>query len=429
MEYKRSSDLFKQAQVYLPGGVNSPVRAFKNVNADPLFIKKANGAYLFDEDENQLIDYVNSWGPMLYGHAFPPVINAVIERAKMGTSFGAPTEIENQLAQLAVSIIPGVEKIRFVNSGTEACMSAIRLARGFTKRRKIIKFLGCYHGHADSFLVGAGSGLSTLGLTASGGVPQGASADTLLASYNNIESVQELFERNKNDIAAVIVEPVAGNMGCVPPDGSFLIELRRLCSEYRALLIFDEVMTGFRLARGGAQEYFGVMADIVVLGKIIGGGMPVGAFAGKKVVMDLLAPIGPVYQAGTLSGNPVAMAAGFEMLKALSEDSEIYRSLEQKGRYLEKGISSVLQKAEVDFSINRVGSMMSVFFTKEKVVDFNTAQPSANLMFSRFFNGMLKRGIYIPPSAYESWFLSDALSYPDIDRTIDAVEETMNLYS
>ncbi|QBQ40315.1 glutamate-1-semialdehyde-2,1-aminomutase [Sphingobacterium psychroaquaticum] len=428
MHYTRSSELFRHAQCYIPGGVNSPVRAFKNVDAVPVFIKRAKGAYLYDEDGNEYIDYVNSWGPMLYGHAFPPVIQAIIDKAKLGTSFGAPTTMESQIAQLAVSMVPGIEKIRFVNSGTEAAMSAVRLARGYVGKRKIIKFAGCYHGHADGFLIAGGSGLSTLGIASSAGVTESATVDTLLASYNDLESVRSLFRKFKGEIAAVIVEPVAGNMGCVPPDNGFLKGLRNICTHYEALLIFDEVMTGFRLAKGGAQEYFKVLADIVVFGKIVGGGLPVGAFAAKSDIMNELAPVGAVYQAGTLSGNPLAMAAGYEMLRAITEDGTVYERLERKGQYLEDGMTALFRKYNIDFTINRAGSMCSIFFCRGKITNFETAHAAANDMFTRFFNGMLKNGIYLPPSSYETWFLSDALSFNDLDRTLEAVDLTIRQF-
>lgn len=424
MLYKRSSELFVEANKVIPGGVNSPVRAFKGVGGTPIFAKEAKGAYLYDEDGNRLIDYINSWGPMILGHAYEPVVNAVIEKAKKGTSFGMPTELETQIAQLAVSMVPNIDKIRFVNSGTEACMSAIRLARGYTKRDKIIKFSGCYHGHSDSFLIAAGSGLSTFGVPNSPGVTQGTAKDTLLASYNDIENVKALFEANKNEIAAIIIEPVAGNMGCIPPAKGFLEALRAVCAENGALLIFDEVMTGFRLAKGGAQELYGIQADIVCFGKVIGGGLPVGAFAAREEIMNYLAPLGPVYQAGTLSGNPLAMAAGLEMLKALNADANVFKRLEEKTAYLEKGIRQVLTEEGVVFTINRVGSMISVHFDANPVYDFVTAKNGDNETFKKFFHGLLNRGIYIAPSAYETWFITDALTYEDLDFTINAIAET-----
>ena len=424
MLYKRSSELFVEANKVIPGGVNSPVRAFKGVGGTPIFVKEAKGAYLYDEDGNRLIDYINSWGPMILGHAYEPVVNAVIEKAKKGTSFGMPTELETQIAQLAVSMVPNIDKIRFVNSGTEACMSAIRLARGYTKRDKIIKFSGCYHGHSDSFLIAAGSGLSTFGVPNSPGVTEGTAKDTLLAAYNDLENVNALFEANKGEIAAIIVEPVAGNMGCIPPKDGFLQGLREVCSANGALLIFDEVMTGFRLAKGGVQELYGIQADIVCFGKVIGGGLPVGAFAAREEIMNFLAPLGPVYQAGTLSGNPLAMAAGLEMLKALNADSEIFTRLEEKTAYLENGIRKVLTDASVVFTINRVGSMISVHFDANPVYDFATAKNGDNDTFKKFFHGLLKRGVYIAPSAYETWFITDALTYEDLDFTINAIAET-----
>jgi len=423
MLYQRSSQLFAEAEKVIPGGVNSPVRAFKGVGGTPIFVKSAKGAYLFDEDGNKLIDYINSWGPMILGHAFEPVVNAVIERAKLGTSFGMPTALETEIATLAVAMVPNIDKIRFVNSGTEACMSAIRLARGFTSRDKIIKFAGCYHGHSDSFLIQAGSGGMTFGTPNSPGVTQGTAKDTLLAKYNDLDSVKELFESNKNEIAAIIIEPVAGNMGCIPPKDGFLQALRNLCDENSTLLIFDEVMTGFRLAKGGAQELFGIKADIVAFGKVIGGGLPVGAFAARNEIMNYLAPVGPVYQAGTLSGNPLAMAAGLEMLKALNAEPAIFERLEQKTAYLEKGIREKLIANNVKFTINRVGSMISVHFEESAVTDLQTASKGDNEYFKKFFHGLLQEGVYIAPSAYETWFITDALTYEDLDFTVNAVDK------
>lgn len=423
MLYKRSSQLFADAEKVIPGGVNSPVRAFKGVGGTPIFVKSAKGAYLYDEDGNKLIDYINSWGPMILGHAYQPVIDSITERAKLGTSFGMPTELETKIAELAVSMVPNIDKIRFVNSGTEACMSAIRLARGYTKRDKIIKFAGCYHGHSDSFLIQAGSGASTFGTPNSPGVTQGTAKDTLLANYNDVENVKALFEANKNEIAAVIVEPVAGNMGCVPPINGFLEGLRDLCSQNGALLIFDEVMTGFRLAKGGVQELFNIKADIVCFGKVIGGGLPVGAFAARNEIMNYLAPLGPVYQAGTLSGNPLAMAAGLAMLESLNNDSKIFERLEEKTAYLEQGIRKVLTNNNVEFTINRVGSMISVHFDENPVIDFETAKKGDNEAFKKFFHGLLNEGVYIAPSAYETWFITDALSYEDLDFTISAIDK------
>lgn len=423
MTYQRSSQLFVEAEQVIPGGVNSPVRAFKSVGGTPIFIKEAQGAYLYDEDGNKYIDYINSWGPMLLGHAFEPVVNAVIEKTKSGTSFGTPTAIETEIAKLAVELVPNIDKIRFVNSGTEACMSAIRLARGFTGKEKFIKFRGCYHGHSDSFLISAGSGLSTFGIPSSPGVTNGTAKDTLLADYNDIASVQKLFDEHKNEIAAIIIEPVAGNMGCVPPVNDFLQKLRTICDENNVLLIFDEVMTGFRLAKGGAQELFNVNADIVCFGKVIGGGLPVGAFAGRNEIMNYLSPVGPVYQAGTLSGNPLAMAAGLEMLKQIKNDSELFNRLEEKTSYLEQGLRKVLSDNQKTFKINRVGSMISVFFCENEVENFSDAQKADTPEFKKFFHDLLKKGIYIAPSSYETWFITDALTYEDLEETIEAVKE------
>ena len=423
MIYQRSSQLFAEAEKVIPGGVNSPVRAFKGVGGTPIFAKSAKGAYLYDEDDNRLIDYINSWGPMILGHAFQPVVDAIIEKAKKGTSFGMPTELETKIAELAVSMVPNIDKIRFVNSGTEACMSAIRLARGYSNRDKIIKFAGCYHGHSDSFLIQAGSGASTFGTPNSPGVTQGTAKDTLLANYNDIENVKALFEANKNEIAAIIIEPVAGNMGCVPTIPGFLQSLRQLCDENNTLLIFDEVMTGFRLAKGGVQELYNVKADIVCFGKVIGGGLPVGAFAASNEIMNCLSPIGPVYQAGTLSGNPLAMAAGYAMLQTLNNDADIFKRLEAKTAYLHKGIEKVLTANNVVFTINRVGSMISVHFDANPVVDFQTAKNGDNETFKKFFHGLLHEGVYIAPSAYETWFITDALTYEDLDFTIEAINK------
>ena len=428
MLYKRSSQLFAEAEKVIPGGVNSPVRAFKAVGGTPIFVKSAKGAYLYDEDGNKLIDYINSWGPMVLGHAYQPVVDAVIEKAKLGTSFGMPTELETEIAALAVSMVPNIDKIRFVNSGTEACMSAIRLARGFTKRDKIIKFAGCYHGHSDSFLIQAGSGAVTFGSPNSPGVTQGTAKDTLLAKYNDLENVKTLIDANKGEIAAIIIEAVAGNMGCIPPAKGFLEGLRELCTANGILLIFDEVVTGFRLARGGVQELYGIDADIVTFGKVIGGGLPVGAFAAREEIMNYLAPLGPVYQAGTLSGNPLAMAAGLAMLKALDSDREIFTRLEEKTAYLEAGINRVLKANNVVFTINRVGSMISVHFDADPVTDFQTAAKGDNETFKKFFHGLLQEGVYIAPSAYETWFITDALTYEDLDFTINAIDKVSKTF-
>ncbi|PKP40427.1 MAG: glutamate-1-semialdehyde-2,1-aminomutase, partial [Bacteroidetes bacterium HGW-Bacteroidetes-13] len=384
MTYTRSSALFSEAQQYIPGGVNSPVRAFKSVGGNPIFFKKAKGAYLIDEDNNTYIDYINSWGPMILGHAHPKVVEAIKKQAELGTSFGAPTAIETDIAALAIRMVGNIDLIRFVNSGTEACMSAVRLARGFTQKDKIIKFAGCYHGHSDSFLIQAGSGAVTFGSPNSPGVTQGTAKDTLLAKYNDLDSVQQLVDANQGEIAAIIIEPVAGNMGCVPPQAGFLEGLRQICDAQGILLIFDEVMTGFRLAKGGAQELLKVQADIVTYGKVIGGGLPVGAFAARKEIMEKLSPIGPVYQAGTLSGNPIAMAAGLTMLQTLNADAELYTRLEAKGAYLENGIAETLHRKGVTHNINRVGSMISVHFSETPVTDFETAALGNNDTFKKF---------------------------------------------
>ena len=423
MIYQRSSALFAEAKKYIPGGVNSPVRAFKAVGGDPIFVKKAKGAYLYDEDGNKLIDYIASWGPLILGHAYEPVIKAVVEKAQNGTSFGMPTEIETELAKLAISMVPNMDKIRFVNSGTEACMSAVRLARGYTGKDKIIKFAGCYHGHSDSFLIQAGSGAVTFGSPNSPGVTQGTAKDTLLAAYNDLAGVKELVQANKGELAAIIIEPIAGNMGCIVPTDEFIKGLRKICTQENILLIFDEVMTGFRLGKGGAQEALNIKADIVTYGKVIGGGLPVGAFAARTEIMDYLAPDGPVYQAGTLSGNPLAMSAGLAMLTELNNAPEVFKSLAEKTAYLHKGIGEVLTEKNVPHQINRFGSMISVHFTDEPVVDFESSAKSDNDTFKKYFHGMLERGIYLPPSAFESYFLNDALSYEDLDATINALKE------
>ena len=425
MRYQRSSALFRAAYEVLPGGVNSPVRAFKAVGGTPVFVKEASGAYFTDEDGNQFVDFIASWGPLLFGHAFEPVLEAVIERTRKGTSFGMPTALETELAELVVSMVPNIDKVRFVNSGTEACMSAIRLARGYTGRDKIIKFAGCYHGHADAFLIQAGSGAVTFGSPNSPGVTAGTARDTLLARYNDLESVEALVKANPGAIAAIILEPVAGNMGCIPPEPGFLEGLRDLCTRQGILLIFDEVMTGFRLARGGAQEVLGIQADMVAFGKVIGGGLPVGAFAASKEIMRHLAPEGPVYQAGTLSGNPLAMGAGLAMLQAIDGDPEVFTRLEDKTAYLHKGLEASLEKADIPYRINRFGSMISVHFTAEPVRDFDSAAKGDNPTFKKYFHGMLDRGIYLPPSAFESYFLNDALSYEDLDRAAEAASQSL----
>ena len=420
---ERSKKLFEEAKKVIPGGVNSPVRAFKSVGGSPIFIKEAKGAYLYDEDGNKYVDYISSWGPMIIGHAHPEIINAVENQSRKGTSYGIPTELETKMAELVVSLAPNVDKIRFVNSGTEACMSAIRLARGYTKRDKIIKFSGCYHGHSDSFLIQAGSGASTFGVPNSPGVTKATASDTLLASFNDIGQVKDLFKEYKNEIAAVIVEPIAGNMGCVLPESDFILELRKLCDQHNTVLVFDEVMTGFRLGLGGAQEILGVDADLVTYGKVIGGGLPVGAFGGREDIMNFLAPDGPVYQAGTLSGNPIAMSAGYAMLNYLKNNTSIYESLDSKTIYLREGMESVLKTNKLPFHINSIGSMISLHFTNSHVVNFETAQQGDNKYFKNYFHGMLANGVYLPPSAYESYFLNDAITFSDIDDTIKSFEK------
>jgi len=419
----KSEGLFLRAQQHIPGGVNSPVRAFKSVGGTPIFIKKAKGAYLFDEDGNSYIDYINSWGPMVLGHAYEPVVEAIRERVADSTSFGAPTELEIQMAELIKSMVPNVDLIRMVSSGTEACMSAIRLARGYTGKNKFIKFEGCYHGHADSFLVKAGSGIATLDIQSIPGVSTAVAQDTLTAPYNDLNAVKFLIDQYPNQIAAIIIEPVAGNMGCILPQTGYLEGLRTLCDQYGILLIFDEVMTGFRLTSGGAQELFNVKADLVTYGKIIGGGMPVGAFGGRKEIMQHIAPLGSVYQAGTLSGNPIAMVAGYTLLKALKENPAIYRKLEQSTQQLSEGISKELTTKNYNHIINRVGSMMSVHFGNHAVIDFDTAKQCDITLFNRFFHHMLQHGVYLPPSAYESWFISNAITAKEIEATIEAVKK------
>lgn len=425
MKTENSEKLFARAQQSIPGGVNSPVRAFKSVGGHPIFIKRAAGAYLYDEDDNRYIDYINSWGPMILGHAYPPLVEAIKEKAGRSTSFGAPTEIEVEVAELIKSMAPNIDLVRMVNSGTEACMSALRLARGFTGRNKFIKFEGCYHGHADAFLVKAGSGVATLGIQAVPGVTEGTALDTLTAPFNDIGAIKKLVSENPGQIAAIIVEPVAGNMGCILPQSGFLEGLRKICTQEGIVLIFDEVMTGFRLAPGGAQQLLGIDADLVTYGKVIGGGMPVGAFGGKKEMMSHIAPIGKVYQAGTLSGNPIAMIAGYTLLKTLKENPGIYAELESKGAYLEAGLHQVLRKSGKKYVINRLGSMISVHFSDKPVLNFQDAGAADNVYFNKFFHAMLDRGIYLPPSAYESWFLSNALTMADLDATISAAAEAL----
>jgi glutamate-1-semialdehyde 2,1-aminomutase len=425
MNISKSQQLFSRAQESIPGGVNSPVRAFKSVGGTPIFLQRAKGAYLYDVDGNQYIDYINSWGPMILGHAYEPVVKAIQEKALESTSFGAPTELEIEMAELIKSMVPNVDLVRMVSSGTEACMSAIRLARGYTGKNKIIKFEGCYHGHADSFLVKAGSGVATFNIQTVPGVTAGVSEDTLVAPYNDLNAVQKLVDENKAEIAAIIIEPVAGNMGCILPQPGFLEGLRKLCTDENIIFIFDEVMTGFRLALGGAQERLKIDADLVTYGKVIGAGMPVGAFGGKLEIMKHIAPLGNVYQAGTLSGNPLAMIAGYTLLKHLKQNPSIYQQLEEKGNYLHQGLQKVLQETNTPFVINHLGSMISIHFSDHPVVDFPSAASANNTLFNKFFHAMLDRGIYLPPSAFETWFLSNALTKEDLDRTIQATKESL----
>jgi glutamate-1-semialdehyde 2,1-aminomutase len=399
------------------------VRAFRSVGGTPLFMKKAKGAYLYDADGNQYIDYINSWGPMILGHAHEEVVKAIHDQAAGSTSFGAPTALEIEMAELIKSMVPNVDLIRMVSSGTEACMSAIRLARGYTGRNKIIKFEGCYHGHADSFLVKAGSGLATFNIQTVPGVTAGVANDTLTVAYNDLGGVQKLVNGHKGEIAAIIIEPVAGNMGCIPPQPGFLEGLRKICDDENIIFIFDEVMTGFRLAPGGAQERLKINADLITYGKVIGGGLPVGAFGGIKEIMQHVAPLGNVYQAGTLSGNPIAMIAGFTTLKILKHNPSIYTQLEEKTNYLHNGLLQALNGVDTPFVINQLGSMISIHFSEKPVVDFTSASLANNQLFSKFFHHMLNEGIYLPPSAFETWFLSAALSREDLDKTIDAARK------
>ena len=421
MIYQRSSALFEEAYQYIPGGVNSPVRAFKSVGGVPIFMKSAKGAYLTDADDRMYVDYINSWGPAIVGHAHEEVVEAVKLQAEKGFSFGAPTELETEIAKYIVENVPNIDQIRMVSSGTEACMSAIRLARGYTGREKIVKFEGCYHGHSDSFLIKAGSGAATFGNPNSPGVTQGTAKDTLLAKYNDVEQVQDLFRHNQGQIAAIIVEPVAGNMGCVLPENNFLEHLRKICDENGALLIFDEVMTGFRLAFGGAQELYQVKADIVCYGKVIGGGMPVGAFAARDEIMNHLAPKGAVYQAGTLSGNPLAMRAGLTTLQIIKRNENFYQNLEKTTETLDFEIGKIFNEKGIAHKINRKGSMMSVFFHTNRVTNFEEAAEANHALFNNFFHQLLAQGVYLPPSGYETWFISDAIKDNEINKTLEAV--------
>lgn len=426
MDFSSSKSLFEKALKYIPGGVNSPVRAFRAVGGTPVFIKSGQGAYLYDEDGNQYIDLINSWGPMILGHANPDVEEAVVEALRASSSFGGPTAREVEMAELICSMMPSVEKVRMVNSGTEATMSAIRLARGYSGRDKFIKMEGCYHGHGDSFLIAAGSGALTFGTPDSPGVTKGTAKDTLIAPYNNIQSVEKLIAENKDEIAAIILEPVAGNMGCVPPKPTYLQDLRKLCDENKIILIFDEVMTGFRLAPGGAQELYGVKPDLTTMGKIIGGGLPVGAYGGKREIMESVSPAGPVYQAGTLSGNPLAMAAGITMLKFLKQNGYIYKQLNETTTQLVDGILAINKEAGLATTVNAKGSMFTQFFTEREVTDFASAKTSDTARFGRYFQAMLKAGVYLAPSQFEAMFISAAISADIVDRILDAHRQALS---
>ncbi len=415
-----SKALFEKAKQFIPGGVNSPVRAFRAVGGNPLFIKRGSGAYLYDEDDNIYIDLINSWGPMILGHAHPLIEEAVKAALANSPSFGAPTAREVEMAELICSIVPSVEKVRMVNSGTEATMSAIRAARGYTGREKFIKMEGCYHGHGDSFLIAAGSGALTFGVPDSAGVTKGTAKDTLIVPFNNLEAIEKIISGNKNEIAAIILEPVVGNMGCVPPQPGFLEGLRKICDEHQIVLIFDEVMTGFRLALGGAQERYKVKPDMTTMGKIIGGGLPVGAYGGKKEIMDCVSPVGPVYQAGTLSGNPLAMAAGLAMLKYLKQHPEVYSQIDKSTSSLAEGIGKQLNEAGIPHSINKVGSMFTLFFTDQEVINFDTAKTSDTALFGRYFQSMSSRGVYLAPSQYEAMFISASITEDVVSKILEA---------
>ena len=425
MNKVESKSLFEKANHFIPGGVNSPVRAFRSVGGSPIFMKSAKGPYIYDEDGNQFIEFINSWGPMILGHAFEPIQEAVRKAIENSFSFGAPTRREVEMAETIVSIVPSVEKVRMVNSGTEATMSAVRVARGFTGREKILKFEGCYHGHGDSFLISAGSGAMTFGVPDSPGVTKGVANDTLTAPYNDLEAVQTLVDANKNQIAALILEPVVGNMGCVLPQKGFLEGIRKICTENGIVLIFDEVMTGFRLSLGGAQERFGVIPDMTTMGKIIGGGLPVGAYGGKAEIMNCVSPAGPVYQAGTLSGNPIAMAAGLAMLNYLQKNPWVYVHLENTGRQIVEGIREINAGFGKDYTINHCGSMYSLFFTESKIDNLEEAKTSDTVLFGKYFNAMLEKGIYLAPSQYEALFLSTALKQEHIEAFLAAHKQSM----
>jgi glutamate-1-semialdehyde 2,1-aminomutase len=427
MNNTNSKELFDRAKQSIPGGVNSPVRAFKSVGGTPLFMQSGKGAYMYDADGNQYIDYIASWGPLILGHAYPPVVNAIQEKVSFSTSFGAPTELEIEMAELIKSMAPNIDLVRMVSSGTEACMSTLRLARGYTGRNKFIKFEGCYHGHADAFLVKAGSGVATLDIQSVPGITGGVSSDTLTCAFNDLVAVEKLVQQHKGEIAAIITEPVVGNMGCIIPAEGFLEGLRKICDRENIVLIFDEVMTGFRLAAGGAQEKLKIGADLVTYGKVIGGGLPVGAFGGKKEIMQHIAPLGNVYQAGTLSGNPIALIAGYTLLKELKSKPSIYEELEAKTKYLGDGMAKVLAQHKIAHRINRLGSMISLHFSNHDIANFESASKADIPMFNQLFHFMLDNGIYLPPSAYESWFLNNALTYADIDKTITTLDAFLSM--
>ncbi|AND41674.1 MULTISPECIES: glutamate-1-semialdehyde 2,1-aminomutase [Cytobacillus] len=422
--YEKSNKAFKEASELMPGGVNSPVRAFKSVNMDPIFMERGRGSKIYDIDGNEYIDYVLSWGPLILGHTNERVVEGIKKVAEMGTSFGAPTEIENDLAKLVIERVPSIEVVRMVSSGTEATMSALRLARGYTGRNKIMKFEGCYHGHGDSLLIKAGSGVATLGLPDSPGVPEGVAKNTITVPYNDLESVRYAFEQFGDDIAGVIVEPVAGNMGVVPPQPGFLEGLREITEQNGSLLIFDEVMTGFRVGYNCAQGYFGVTPDITCLGKVIGGGLPVGAYGGKAEIMKQIAPSGPIYQAGTLSGNPLAMTAGYETLSQLTPHS--YKEFERKADRLEEGLKAAAEKYDIPHTINRAGSMIGIFFTNEDVINYEKAKTSNLEFFAEYYREMANQGVFLPPSQFEGLFLSTAHTDEDIEKTIQAAEKAFS---